>query len=341
MAWRGYTVTKRLKTRIKNQRGGKDKSHYDLDNSPGTMADYAEGFHCHLQTIQRSARSITCRVSELRFFLLWAQQRDLTYPEQITRSILEAYQRHLIHVRKTNGQPLSVTTQRHRLNTLKKYFAWLCREWIIEANPASELILPRKPQRLPEQPLSSNEINALLAVPDIADVLGLRDRTILELFYSTGIRRAELCNLLITDIRHDRHILAINQGKGGKDRVVPIGETAMDFIERYLKYARPKLLVHPDETALFLSSYGEPYKTDAMSRLVSAYLKKSGLERPGSCHLLRHTCATHMLEGGADIRYVQELLGHAKLDTTAIYTRVSIQALADVHARCHPRGRAD
>jgi integrase/recombinase XerD len=335
----GYKATENLRKRTHEQRGGSDKTEDGLDRSPGTLAAAALLFQRHLHTIQAGKLSIKSRIAELRPFLLWAQERDLTRPDQITRSILESYQRHLLTLRKTNGHPLSVTTHRHRLQIIQVYFAWLCRERILEANPASELILPKRQQRLPEQPLSLQEIDTLLGVPDITDPLGLRDRAIIELFYSTGIRRAELCALTLTDVRHDRQILFVRLGKGGKDRVVPLGSRAMRWLNTYLDRSRPKLQLNPNETALFLSSYGEPYTPGAMSRLIRGYLMQSGLTRPGSCHLLRHTCATHMLEGGADVRYVQELLGHAKLDTTAIYTRVSIQTLAAVHARCHPAER--
>jgi len=175
-----------------------------------------------------------------------------------------------------------------------------------------------------------------LAVPDIGDPLGLRDRAMLELFYSAGIRRSELAKLRLEDLNRERQTLQIRQAKHHKDRVVPVGNRALHWLERYLEESRPKLLLQPNEKALFLSSYGEAFNPDVLSRMVTKFIKQAEIERQGSCHLLRHTCATHMLEGGADIRFIQQLLGHEKLETTAIYTQVSIEQLKAVHAQTHP-----
>lgn len=128
----------------------------------------------------------------------------------------------------------------------------------------------------------------------------------------------------------------VRQGKGRKDRVVPVGARALSWLERYLLEVRPLLTVSANETALFLTSYGEAFNPDVLSRKVSKYIKNADIGRGGSCHLFRHTCATHMLEGGADIRFIQQLLGHENLETTQIYTEVSIKQLLEVHARTHP-----
>jgi integrase/recombinase XerD len=159
----------------------------------------------------------------------------------------------------------------------------------------------------------------------------------LELFYSCGLRRAELCSLDLTALNAERCTLTIRRGKGRKDRVVPVGGRALAWLERYLKEVRPRLCLDTRTPAFFLTGYGEPFNPDVISRMVASWMKMAGLK--GSCHLLRHTCATHMLEGGADIRYIQQLLGHEKLETTAIYTEVSIKQLQEVHARCHPTAK--
>jgi integrase/recombinase XerD len=202
-------------------------------------------------------------------------------------------------------------------------------------------------------------------VPNILDPLGLRDRAMLETLYSTGARRSELARLEIHDLNQERQTLHIRQGKGHKDRVVPVGCRALEWLARYLEEVRPRLVLHAQERALFLTSYGEPFNPDVLSRMVSKWLKQADIGRPGSCHLVRHTTAVHLLEGGADIRFIQQLLGHEKLEkrrrlvgvldrseatcpegvssrkaaanqTTAIYTQVSIEQLKAVHARCHP-----
>lgn len=257
----------------------------------------------------------------------------------ITRPILESYQAWLWRYRTRAGKPLGISTQRDKLGALKAYFSWLVRQNVIQANPASELELPRPEKRLPTETLTAAQIDAIMAVPDLADPLGLRDRAILEVFYATGLRRAELTRLEVSDLHPERRTLRVRQGKGRKDRVVPLGERAAHWLARYRDEVRPRLLVHVAEQALFLTSYGAAFNPDVLSRQVAATFKKAGLSRPGSCHLLRHTCATHLLEGGADIRFIQQLLGHEKLETTAIYTEVTITQLQAVHERCHPASK--
>jgi integrase/recombinase XerD len=159
----------------------------------------------------------------------------------------------------------------------------------------------------------------------------------MEVFYSTAIRRAELIALKLWDIDHERGTVFVRQGKGGRDRYTPIGPRALFWVDRYLELVRPGLVVDKTDT-LFLSASGAPLCADWLSRTVTAYISAGAPKKPGSCHMFRHTAATLMLEGGADIRYVGEMLGHAKLETTAIYTRVSIAKLRAVHAATHPAG---
>jgi integrase/recombinase XerD len=171
--------------------------------------------------------------------------------------------------------------------------------------------------------------------------LGVRDRAMLEVFYASGIRRAELCSLEMADVNPERGTLTVRRGKGKKDRVVPLGGRAASWVARYVREVRPRLSLDTRTQALFLTGYGEAFNPDVVSRMVSSWIRAAGLGSKGSCHLLRHSCATHMLEGGADIRYIQQLLGHEKLETTAIYTEVTIRQLLEVHARCHPAGRPE
>jgi len=224
---------------------------------------------------------------------------------------------------------------------MKYYFAWLCKQRVLEANPASEIELPRPEKRLPIEALSIQEMETILAQPNITDPLGIRDRAIIELFYSTGIRRAELVRLEIADLNRERRLLHVRLGKGRKDRVVPVGARAMQWIEKYLDDVRPLLTVSGTEPALFITGYGQAFNPDVLGREVIKYIEKANIGRRGGPHLFRHTCATHMLEGGADIRYIQQLLGHENLETTAIYTEVSIIQLQAVHARCHPAERRE
>ena len=341
MARDGYNAVRWLRRRAQDQRGGNAKPDDGFTRTGPTLAAWVDEYIEWMKVHNRTPDAIEGRWSELKPFLAWSEERSLLHPEQITRSILESYQRSVWNYRKKNGKPLGISTQRAYLGALKYLFAWLCKQHALEANPASEIELPRSEQRLPIEALSIAEMEAILAQPNIADPLGIRDRTVMELFYSTGIRRAELVRLEIGDLNRERRLLRIRQGKGRKDRVVPVGGRAMRWLEKYLEDVRPLLTVKLEEQALFLSGYGEPFNPDVLGRKVVQYIEQADVGRKGGAHLFRHTCATHLLEGGADIRYIQQLLGHAKLETTAIYTEVSIIQLQAVHARCHPAERTE
>ena len=279
------------------------------------------------------------RREALSIFILWAAERGLNEPREITKPILERYQRHLFYWRKSDGAPLSFGTQAHRLVPVRMFFRWLARNNHILSNPASELDLPRAEKRLPSATLTAEEAEAVMAVPDVGEPLGLRDRAMLEVFYSTAIRRMELVRLQVWDVDWSRATLMIRQGKGNKDRVVPIGARAKAWLGAYNDQVRPGLVVGRDPESLFLSRDGKPLEAKRLSEKVRGYVERAGIPKAGSCHLMRHTAATLMLEGGADIRFIQALLGHESLETTQIYTRVSIDKLAEIHAATHPGAR--
>lgn len=311
-----------------------DRSH------PFTLANQIDAYLRHLGERNYSPKTLEMRRTCLLTFLRWTHERELTRAQELTRPVLESYQRFLHRYRKSNGAPLSVVSQRSRLGSVQSFFSWLCRTHQLQANPAADLELPRKPARQLPKGLSLEEMKTVLAVPDTTDPLGVRDRAILETFYSTGIRRSELVNLNVADLDTSLQTLRIHEGKGGRSRVVPLGEKALYWIERYLEHTRPLLEMTDTEPALYLSGYGSRLNSDYVGNWVTRTIRKSGIGRSGSCHLFRHSCATHMLENGADIRFIQQLLGHARLDTTQIYTEVAIKALREVHARTHPSAGA-
>ncbi len=237
--------------------------------------------------------------------------------------------------RKRTGTPLSVWSQHGRLVAVKGLFRWLTKQRALAVNPAAELELPRvTAQRLP-QPLTDAEITQVLAHADPTTPIGLRDRALLETGYSTGLRRMELIRLRLYDLDLARGVVVVREGKGQKDRVVPIGERAIAWLEKYLDEARPEFVAEPDGGTVFLGRRGRPFHPNHLSRLTRDYLVAAGIAKKGACHLLRHTMATGMLEHGADVRVIQEILGHARLTTTQLYTRVSIRLLKAVHS---PRG---
>jgi integrase/recombinase XerD len=184
--------------------------------------------------------------------------------------------------------------------------------------------------------LSVSETERVLQEPDINTKLGLRDRAILEVLYSTGIRRMELVGLELTDLDTERGVLFIREGKGKKDRLVPIGARAITWVKRYLDHVRPQLVSRRDCGALSVNARGTRIRPSRLTERLHRYIQSAGVGKPGSVHIFRHTMATLMHDGGADIRDLQEILGHAQLSTTEIYTRVSIERLKAVHAKTHP-----
>lgn len=283
-----------------------------------------------------SAATIEARDIYIRYFLLWCDERGLNRPHDITKPILERYQRYLFLYRKEDGQPLTTRSQHTRITPLRAFFKWLARQNHILYNPASELELPRLERRLPKHVLTIREAETVLAQPDLGTSTGIRDRAMMEALYSTGMRRMELMGLHLHDIDADRGTVMIRQGKGKKDRMIPIGERALAWIAKYNDDVRPELASGADDGTLFLTNQGEAFTPNRLTQLVRDHVNAAKTGKTGACHLFRHTMATLMLENGADIRFIQAMLGHADLSTTQIYTQVSIRKLKDIHTATHP-----
>jgi len=293
------------------------------------------------QTVKNySPRTVKANGHYLGYYIEWSLERGITQPLQVTKIILERYQRHLFHYRKRDGNPLAVRGQLSRLYAIKAFFKWATRNNRILYNPAGELELPRKEHRLPKVILNLVEVERVLAQPDTLIPNGVRDRAMLEILYSTGMRRMELIGLEHNDVDYQRGTVTV-RGKGNRDRVCPIGVRALNWLHRYLDEVRPDLVIEPDPRNLFLQSLNQPFKPDNLSKTVTKYIDAADINKSGSCHLFRHTCATLMHENGADIRFIQQLLGHASLETTQIYTQVSIQTLKNIHKATHPAENRD
>jgi integrase/recombinase XerD len=308
-----------------------------VDPSVGNpLHAYVAAYLEHWRTMGYREMGVLVRAKALKRFVTWADERGIRSVTEVTLPILERYQRFLYHYRKPDGAPLAFTSQQLLLVPLKGWFKWLTRARHILYNPASELVLPRKPMRLPVHVLSVADVEHLINQAKVSTAWGVRDRAILEVLYSTGIRRSELAALSVFDWDRPRGAVTVRQGKGGRDRVVPIGDRAAAWLGKYVDEVRPQLAREPDGGSLFITDYGEPFEKNRLGDLVRRYLDYAGVKAPGSCHLLRHACATHMLENGADIRFIQALLGHADLSSTQIYTNVSILKLKEIHAATHP-----
>jgi integrase/recombinase XerD len=286
-----------------------------------------------------SARTVDTTRRHVEQFAIWCDARGLVRPEEITKPILERYQRFLFHYRKKDGRPLSYSSQAGKLVAVRGMFRWLARQNAILWNPAADLDLPRPEYRLPKHVLTITEIEKVIAAPDVRDPLGLRDRAIVETLHATAMRRSELVGLSVYDVDTERQTVRIRRGKGDKERIVPIGERALAWIGKYVDVVRPELVVTASEQALFLTRLGDPFTPDALTDRVRKIVSESEVGKKGACHMFRHTAATLMLEGGADIRYVQQMLGHSKLETTEIYTHVSITKLREVYAATHPAAK--
>lgn len=284
-----------------------------------------------------SERTIEFWAMNLRRFNAWCDERGVECVTAVTPELLAAYRRWLFHYRnpKTNA-PLKFATQASYLMSVRRWFVWLAKERFIPRDVAAELELPKEERRLPTAVLAADEVERVLNQTDVSKPLGLRDRALLETFYSTGIRCSELAALQVYDLEAERQMVIIRRGKGNKDRVVPIGQRALTWIQKYTADVRPGLVMRTNEATLFVSCNGRRLGRNNISAMVRAYLVQAGIGKRGACHLLRHTAATLMMENGADLRSLQEFLGHERLNTTQIYTHVSIQRLKQVHERTHP-----
>ncbi len=301
---------------------------------------------CFLERIRAlgwSPRTLESYRSHLARFLTFLEtEADITDIATVTPETLHAYQLHLYGWVGEKGRGLSLATQSARLSVVRTFFRFLVKTDILRYNPAAGIELPRRRKRLPRSMLSKKEMAGLLTAPSLRTPLGLRDRAMIEVLYSTGMRNAELRSLQVGDVDLERGVVRINEGKNRRDRVVPLGAAACAAVRQYLLTARSRFLAVRNngfEPTLFLSKNGRPLLALGVIYPIRKYARLAGIERTVTPHSLRHTFATHLLQGRADIRHIQAMLGHASVATTQLYTRVEVTDLKEVHRRCHPRER--
>jgi integrase/recombinase XerD len=300
------------------------------------LTSLAKEFERSLKILNRSKRTVAEVIRKLNKFFDYLKSLEIPHVDGITRVVVRDYQIEVYQAVNAKGYPNSVAYQNSQLSAVKQFLQFLVDAGYIVSNPARDIAYAKQPQRLPRGILSASEARKIMQAPDTKSAIGYRDRTILEVLYSSGIRKTELRDLTLNDVDYHDGFLRI-QGKGNKERVVPIGRIACRYLENYIKSVRPELIKDPYNNHLFLSSRGNRFNHNAVWVLVKKYAHKARIKKNIHCHTFRHTCATAMLRNKADVRIIQKLLGHSSLDSTQVYTRVSITDLKEVHQRCHPR----
>jgi integrase/recombinase XerD len=277
---------------------------------------------------------------ELRLFLDFLEGRGIADVRAARKEDVLAYQVYWAEAETTHGRPYSVGTLCVRIRAVKRFFEWLEGTGRVLLDIAQDVKEPNQGRRLPKVILTEEQVKKLMEAPDLSTAIGVRDRAILEVFYSTGIRREELLNLILEDVDLEGGVLRINLGKGAKDRVVPFGEMAKLFLRGYLKEVRPQFVREwKGVKALFVSRYGEPLTKTVVGFVVKGAGRKAALGVEISPHVLRHTFATHMVRRGADVVAVSKLLGHSDLHVTQRYVQVAAVEVKQTHQESHPRER--
>lgn len=287
----------------------------------------------HLRLQRYSPASVHLYADQLKPFGRWLAQQGILDLRSVTRAQLQAYQ---AEVRR---QPLSAETQALRLRAVKRLFEYLADQAVLLINPAEGLREISRRQKLPRPVLTKSEIRRLLDTPNLSLPLGIRDRALLELLYSTGLRVGELERVTVHHVDLTTQTLQVRHAKGGKPRVVPLGQTAARWLKEYLVQVRPRLCRKaPFERALFVVTGGRPLNQTQARGLLRQVAQRAKIKKAVTPHVLRHSCATHLLQAGADIRAIQQLLGHVRLDSTVLYTRVAPVEVKATHTQYHPLG---
>ena len=292
------------------------------------MLDYVAGYEMWLAREKRAAvNTLNSYVRDVRQFSLWVEEDDLTLT-QVSQEDVKRYARHLEKKGKSNA------TVVRSVASLKSFYTYMTAAHFVRANPARGYTPSRVERKLPAI-LTNHEVDLFLEQPNIGDAKGCRDKAMLELLYATGIRVSELIALDVQDVNLSACFLRC-RGKS-RERVVPLYKAAVRALTAYVGEVRPQLLEDPDATALFVNMNGERMSRQGFWKIVKGYQEKAGIHKEITPHTLRHSFAAHLLENGADLKSIQEMLGHADISATQIYTQVVNQKLRDVYAKAHPR----
>ena len=303
------------------------------------------GFVRHMEGKGYLPDTQTSYAGNLVPFLNFLEEKDMGDLRAVDRELLKEYELRVAQEKNCRtGEPLSVNSRMSRIRSVKKFFGFLEGSGKVLVNPAVFLQEPKLPKKLPRNVLAEEQVERLVGAIDLATPVGVRDRAILEMFYSTGLRLAELAHLTLEDVNLVEGWVRVNQGKGRKDRVVPLGRQAAEFVKAYLTNVRPRFLLDKEPvSAVWLSFSGEPVGKQCVGLVVRKYARKAGIEGPVSAHILRHTFATHLVRNGAEIQAVSKMLGHTRLFMTQRYAQVAGAEVKETHQAAHPRemeGRA-
>ncbi|MDW7652175.1 MAG: site-specific tyrosine recombinase XerD [Bacillota bacterium] len=291
-----------------------------------TLRDYIHYLSVEKGLAKNTLESYT---RDLRTFCEYLQQNGINCFEETARDSIVGY---LLSLQQKGK---ATATLSRNLASIRSFYAYLFQERMIVENPAADLESPKLEKKLPRV-LSPQEVDLLLDQPDQLQVTGIRDKAMLEVIYATGIRVSELMSLDMNDINLDAGFLRCN-GKGSKERIIPLGSVAIRHVDRYLGDGRPKLIRQNGEAALFVNQHGKRLTRQGFWKILKKYARQASITKEITPHTMRHSFATHLLENGADLRSVQEMLGHADISTTQIYTQVTKRKLRDVYEKTHPR----
>lgn len=295
-------------------------------------------FREHLEIRGRAARTVRSYQDILKPFLTFLEAAGLSSLSELTAELLEAYRVELFS-RRHRGRALSRAYQVTNLAGIKAFLGFLARAGHLAVDLSTALELPRVPRSLPKVILTEAEVRQLLERQDLTSALGVRNRALLEVLYGTALRNAEVLGLQLTQVDLEARLVRVERGKGGKSRVVPLGEEARFWLSEYLVRARPLLVGARPCAHVFLTSRQQPFSRNTLTAAVRRLAREAGLTKRVTPHVLRHSCATHMLRRGAGLRHLQKMLGHETPTSTQIYTHVEVSDLRRVLERCHPRER--
>ncbi len=272
-------------------------------------------------------------------FTEYLKQNNIFNIDNINKKTIRLYQIELYQTTNAKGLQNSVGHQNNMMSSIKQFTKFLHERGYIVSDPSRDIEYAKIPKALPKSILTKTEARRIIHTPDIRTIIGYRDRAILEVLYTSGIRKAEVNDLTLNDVDYNNGILRIVNGKGNKDRIVPIGRIACRYLENYIKSVRPELIKDPYNNHLFLSLKGNRMSKNMVWEMVKKYASKAKIKKNVHPHTFRHTCATAMLKNKADLNTIRKILGHASLNTTQIYTHLNITDLKAVHKQCHPRER--